>query len=125
MQKLIDLLKQASAILEPFTENITPSTLVYDGTRYVPAPPQSPDPYALAWWSSFQTTIALLDGLETLTTSQRTYLRNSICGGMGSFNDFALDEARLGASASTANKQLNQIRLSLFAAINHLDANAT
>lgn len=123
MHQLIDLLKQACAILEPFTQNVGPRTLVYDGTRYAPAPPQSPDPYALAWWSSFQTVIALLEGLETLTTRQQAYLCHSICGGMGSFNDFVLDESRWGSRATTANQQLTQVRSSLCSALNHLDAN--
>ena len=123
MHQLIDLLKQASAILQPFTLNGGPGTLVYDGSRYAPAQPQSPDPYALAWWSSFQTTIALLDGLQTLTVRQRDYLHHSLCGGMGSFSDFALDETRLGTSAATANQQLTQIRASFYATLTRLDAN--
>jgi hypothetical protein len=122
MHQLIDLLKQASAILEPFTRNVRAGTRVYDGTRYAPASPQSPEPYALAWWSSFQTTIALLDGLETLKPSQLDYLRHSLCGGMGSFGDFSLDEARLGASATKANRELNRIRASLYDTLKRFDA---
>ena len=123
MQQLIDLLKQACAILQPFTRDVSSGVLVYDGTRYAPAPSQSPDPYALAWWSSFQTTIALLDGLDTLTASQHAYLRGWLCGGMGSFNDFALDPTRCGAGASAANQQLTRVRSSLYAALNELEPN--
>ena len=122
MHQLIELLKQASQILEPFTQNTGASTLVHDGTRYAPALPQSPEPYALAWWSSFQAIIALFDGVDTLTPSQLDYLRHSLCGGMGSFNDFSLDEARLGASATKANQQLTQIRASLHDTLNRFDA---
>ena len=122
MKQLIDLLKQASAVLQPFTQDVRPGALVYDGTRYAPSSPQSPDAYALAWWFSFQTTIALLDGLETLTESQRDYLRRTICGGMGSFADFSLDERRWGDSALKANHQLAQIRTSFYESLNHLEA---
>ncbi len=121
MRKLIDLLKQASTVLQPFTLEVKPGDLVYDGTRYAPSPPRSLDPYALAWWSSFQTTIALLDGLEALTPSQLDYLRHSLCGGMGSFGDFSLDEKRWGASAAKANRQLAQIRTSFYEALSHLE----
>jgi hypothetical protein len=122
MHQLIDLLKQTSAILEPFTQDVRQNALAYDGTRYAPATPKSPEPYALAWWSSFQTTIALLDGLEALTPKQRDYLRHSLCGGMGSFGDFSLDEARLGASATKANRELTRIRASLYDTLNRFDA---
>ena len=122
MRKLIDLLEQASAVLQPFTQDVRPGALAYDGTRYAPSPPQSPDPYALAWWSSFQTIIALLGGSGTLTESQRAYLRRTICGGMGSFSDFSLDEKRWGASAAKANHQLAQIRTSFYEALDRLEA---
>jgi hypothetical protein len=121
MHKLIDLLEQASAVLQPFTQDVRPGALAYDGTRYAPSAPQSPDAYALAWWSSFQAIIALLGGFETLTESQRDYLRRTICGGMGSFGDFSLDEKRWGASATKANHQLAQIRASFYEALSHLE----
>ncbi len=122
MRKLIDILEQASAVLQPFTLEVRPGDLVYDGTRYAPSPSRSLDPYALAWWSSFQTIIALLGDSETLTERQRAYLRGTICGGMGSFADFSLDVKRWGASAAKANQQLDQIRTSFYEALNHLEA---
>ena len=114
MKHLIELLEQACTQLQPFTSEVAAGALVYDGTRYAPAPARSMDPYALAWWATFRTVIALLEGEWALKKRHREYLLHSICGGMGSFQDFSLDEARWGESAVTANKELERIRSQLF-----------
>jgi hypothetical protein len=121
MMQLIDLLNQASAVLQPFTRDVRPGALVYDGTSYSQSSTQSPDAYAIAWWFSFRNTVALLDSLETLTPRQRDYLRHSLCGGMGSFSDFSLDEERWGVSAKTANQKLTQIRGLIYETLIHDD----
>ena len=114
INQITELLNQAGELLQPFTRSVLPGSLVYDGTRYAPAAPQTPDPYALAWWSSIQTAVALLDGLESLTTRQLDYLRTSFCGGMGSFTDFSLEASRWGDDAVSTNARLSAIRSSLF-----------
>lgn len=114
MKQIIMLLNQAAEVLQPFTRSVQPGSLVYDGNRYAPAPPQTPDPYALAWWSSIQTVVGLLDGLESLTPRQLGYLRSSFCGSMGSFNDFSLDASHWGSDAEAANARLSMIRSALF-----------
>ena len=124
MKKIIALLNQAAEVLQPFTRSVQPGSLVYDGTRYAPAPPQTPDPYALAWWSSIQTVVALLDGSESLTARQLDYLHSSFCGGMGSFSDFTLDTSHPGSDAEAANARLSSIRSSLFHALKDITPSA-
>ena len=125
MKQIIALLNQAGEVLQPFTDSVQPGSLVYDGTRYAPATAfQTPDPYALAWRASIQTTVALLDGSESLTARQLDYLRSSFCGGMGSFQDFSLDASRWGSAADAANARLSTIRSSLFHALKDITPSA-
>ncbi len=125
MKQIIELFNQAAEVLQPFTRMGQPGSLVYDGTRYAPATAsQSPDPYVLAWWSSIQTTVALLDGLDSLTARQLDYLRSSFCGGMGSFNDFSLDVSQWGNDAEAANARLSSIRSLLFHALKGITPSA-
>jgi len=121
MQQILVLLNQAGAILQPFTCAANANSSVYDGTSYAAvAATETPDPYALAWWSSIQTTIGLLNEVTSLTNKQLDYLLSTFCGGMGSFNDFWLDVSRWGQAAETANAQLDMIRSSLFDALKNL-----
>src|SRR5262245_2205206 len=117
---LLGLLEDACSVLQPFTLVVSANTLVYDGARYAPAPQQAPDPSALAWWSTLKTAIALLDEQTRLTRGQLRYLRDSLCGGMGSFNDFSLEESRWGDRAVSANGQLDRIRESISLELNRL-----
>jgi len=120
MHRLLALLEEANAVLHPFTLDVRDNTLVYNGTAYAPYHPRAPDPYALAWLSSFKAIIGLLGGARDLTAHQKSYLRRSICGGMGSFADFALDEKHWGVAAIEANRRLDEIRSSFFAVLDDI-----
>jgi hypothetical protein len=75
------------------------------------------DPYALAWWSTINASVSLIDGQPELSARQLDYMRRTFCGGMGSFNDFVLDRSKLGLVAVDANKELDRIRAQLHEAM--------
>ena len=111
VRRLVELLEQASEILKPFTTKASKGTLVYDGTAYSPTPEDRHfDPYALAWWATFSAIISLLDGSLSLNTKQRCYLHDTLCGGMGSFNDFQVEYSTSPEIVGAANKRLDIIK---------------
>lgn len=117
VQRVIDLLNEAAAILEPFTAVTSPGTLVWNGSRYASGTDNKMDPYALAWWATISASVSLIDGQTELSAKQRDYIRRTFCSGMGSFNDFALDPRTLGPVAVDANKELDRIRALLHEAM--------
>lgn len=98
--KVIHLLRGLADELTPFIEPQTPTDL--------------PDrPYALMWWSVLKSIASLIEAQEgPISDKQGHYLRRQILGGMGSFQDFALDEKTRGDPAKEANRQLrNKLHL--------------
>jgi hypothetical protein len=118
-EKFIALLEDVATVLGTFSESppVGASTLVWDGTAYVPAAEAEDrpfDPSAAKWWATFITVVALLAGQSCpLSEKQREYLNRLLFGGMGSFNDFWLDE-ELGSAAVKANQRLERLRDRLF-----------
>ena len=114
-KEFIEQLRKTAKILEPFIQSYNAGSLRWDATAYVrAAKTKKPDPYALAWWSTLNTMVGLLEGqgLE-IAEEQKEYIRRELCGGMGSFSDFRLDASDWGKGAEEANKELDAARLRL------------
>lgn len=115
MKTFVDLLRHATAILAPFSEPPNGGALHWDGTRYSPAGRDVYNPYAAKWWATLTAITEVVGGQDVpLSARQRDYLDRLLFGGMGSFNDFALDESQLGAAAKTANQELRDVRQVMF-----------
>ncbi len=68
------------------------------------------DPYALAWWCTLETISVMIAYQDApLSDKQLDYVRHKILGGMGSLNDFRLDDRKFGEEARTANRVLDQL----------------
>lgn len=120
---IIELLKDACEALQPFTSEVKQVTKTWDGNSYSLARPEQfheVDPYALAWWATFTTSIALLEHENKLSTEQLGFLKSTLCGGMGSFQDFALDSDVYGYRANDANSKLEEIRASMFKVLDEM-----
>lgn len=111
LRRFVGVLQEAADVIKPFTASINAGSLTWNGSSYVKAQPRSPDPYALAWWSSLTCIASLLEAQNSeLTHEQVQYLDQYLFGGMGSFNDFILDEIALGKEAKAANNKLEEQR---------------
>ena len=76
---------------------------------------RTPDPYALAWHASLTTIAAMIQEQDSpLSVRQVEYLRRTLFGGMGSFNDFWIDEKQFGEPARRANTLLGEKHTALF-----------
>ena len=112
---LIAGLRGLAEELKPFTQEVRSGGRVWNGTAYVQAESRQADPYALMWWSTLTFTADLLGAQDTpLSAEQSAQLRRKIFGGMGSFNDYCIDENRGGDTAKMANHRLNERRSALF-----------
>jgi hypothetical protein len=79
------------------------------------------DPYAAMWWATLTTMAEMLRGQDGLISDrQRRFIGRGLFGGMGSLNDFWLDERQLGSAAKDANERLDQLRSQLFAEFQRL-----
>ena len=109
--QLIQQIRRIADTLKPFTAFHKTDELVWDGRSYSQATStRGPDPYAAEWWTVLETMGDLLryqDG--PLSDMQIDYIRRRLLGGMGSFNDFRLNEKELGEEAAEANKLLDQL----------------
>lgn len=115
IKAFVDLLRRAAAVLAPFSEPQGSGSLRWDGTAYAPPGRTKFDPYAAKWWATLTAIAELLDGqVAPLSPQQKSYLERLLFGGMGSFNDFVLDEQPIGANATQANQELNQLRKAMF-----------
>lgn len=114
MGTFVSLLEAVATALARFSDPAPASARKWDGTAYVPAGVSAFDPYAAKWWGIFTTLAGLLAGQEALSERQKAYLDRLLFGGMGSFNDFVLDEARLGSTAAQTNQELGTLRKKLF-----------
>lgn len=111
----VKALEQIAAVLAKFAEPAAPGARVWNGSAYVAGSGSNFDPYAAKWWSALTALAAVLGGQESpLSERQKKYLDRFLFGGMGSLNDFALDEGRLGPDAKRANQELNRLRAELF-----------
>ncbi|MEK7747506.1 MAG: hypothetical protein AAB300_00295 [Nitrospirota bacterium] len=115
---LIDALRAASSILAPFSDPSSGLGLRWNGTAYVPATSREADTYAAKWWMALVVVTEMLNVQDgPLTTAQKKYLEKLLCGGMGSFNDFFLDEDQWGEAGSAANAALNSARSNIYSAL--------
>ena len=125
MVRVVDLLEECAATLQPFTETFDVGTSKWNGSAYVPTlASQQGDMYALAWFSSLKTAAALLNDQNCFSKAQIAVLRNEFLGGMGSFQDFSLSTEHWGAKAHDANQRLERLRTKLFECLADVEKNA-
>jgi hypothetical protein len=123
--RVVDLLEECAATLQPFTETFDVGTSKWNGSAYVPTlTSQQGDMYALAWFSSLKTAAALLHDQNCFSKAQIAVLRNEFLGGMGSFQDFSLSTEHWGAKAHDANQRLERLRAKLFECLADVEKNA-
>lgn len=112
----VEQLRATAEQLKPLTQSASSNAPTWNGKEYVKAGVKTPDPYALAWWSSLNAIAELLDAQETpLNDKQIAYLDGLLFGGMGSLNDLSFDPKIAGADAAVVNAQLDRHRHALFA----------
>ena len=101
--------------LQPFTQEVRSGARSWNGDAYVQSNPRQADPYALMWWSTLTEAADLIDTQDgVLSPRQTDHLRRRLFGGMGSFNDYCIDENRYGEAAKVANQRLTEKRTKLF-----------
>jgi len=111
-----ELLREAVIVLARFSDVSSPGVRKWDGHAYVPSGSSQADPPAAKWWGLLTALSGMLDAQTApLSEEQREYLDHLLFGGMGSFNDFVLDQNRLGPDAAAANQELNRLRKEMFA----------
>src|SRR5689334_17376714 len=107
----VESLRRVSLVLSQFAEIQDAGTLQWDGQAYVAASPNQFDPYAAKWWAMLTAIEKMIEGQSSsLSAKQKEYLDRLLFGGMGSLNDFALDQRRIGTKATQANEELNRLR---------------
>ena len=112
---LISALRSLADELKPFTREVQPGSRLWNGTAYVKAEEQRADPYALSWCSILTTIADMIEIRETpVTVRQAEYVKRTLFGGMGSFNDFSLDTNVFGESGKRANTRLEANRTKLY-----------
>jgi hypothetical protein len=115
MSTFIELLRRLINVLGPFSEPSHAGSKIWDGTAYVSAAQRSFDPFAAKWWATLTAIAEMLDKQGAPPSpEQKAYLDRLLFGGMGSLNDFVLDERQLGVEARQANQELNRLRKELF-----------
>jgi hypothetical protein len=115
MSTFIELLRLLISVLGPFSEPSHAGSKTWDGKAYVAAPQRNFDPFAAKWWATLTAIAEMLDKQGApLSPEQKAYLDRLLFGGMGSLNDFVLDERQLGVEARQANQELNRLRKELF-----------
>ena len=116
--KFVNLLQAAAEVLYRIAEPPNPgASLAWDGTAYVPAsslPPRPFAPNAAKWWGTLTALAGILAGQRAMSDLQKQYLHQLLFGGMGSFNDFRLDEILLGSDAKQANQEVSELRSRLY-----------
>ncbi|HOE72671.1 MAG TPA: hypothetical protein PK972_07265 [Deltaproteobacteria bacterium] len=115
VKQIVDCMRKLGSELQPFTQETLPGTKTWSGSEYVQAEQRSLDPYALMWWGIITTLADILEIQgESITKEQLEYLRKKVLGGMGSFQDFQINEKQFGSLAKDANGRLQLILSSLF-----------
>jgi len=109
MIDFISTLRSIADELRPFTQSANPSSRSWNGTAYVKAGGESPEPFALAWCATLNTIADLIEAQDAqLSLKQVSYLERILFGWMGSRQDFYLDKDRLGESANKANNEIKK-----------------
>jgi hypothetical protein len=110
-------LSAAATVLSKFAEPTVPGSLKWDGAKYAPATGSPSDIQAAKWWGILTTLAGMLDSQAMpLSAEQKKYIDHLLFSGMGSFNDFALDQNRLGNEAANANGELTCLRAEMYRA---------
>lgn len=113
-KKVVSEIQDMAKKLRPFIET-KDSKIKSKLLKYFSELELIPNPYALAWWSILTTITELLQAQESdITEKQKEYILHQLCGGMGSFADFQLDETISGTNASETNQKLNIARKKLY-----------
>ena len=100
----IDLLRRLISVLPPLSEANHAGSMTWDGKAYVPATQQKFDPSAAKRWATLTAIAEMLEKQGTaLSPEQRACLDRLLFGGMGSLNDFQIDERQVGEEARLAN----------------------
>jgi hypothetical protein len=117
-REFVRQLRITADVLRPLTENYSRGALVWNGTEYSPATvPATAHPRAMAWWAILMTMEGLLDTQDGAPNERQiAYIKDTLFGGMGSFNDLTFDVKDLPAAAATINQRLDQQRDALYAA---------
>lgn len=123
MDNFVGALRDLVALLAEFSDAATDGALRLDGAKFVESAGNGKfDPLAAKWWATLVAVAELVEAQDApLSGGQRAYLDRLLFGGMGSLNDFSLDEERLGEDARLVNSRMNDLRQSLFAAFNNFD----
>jgi hypothetical protein len=115
MTNFIAGLRKIADEFKPFIDTSRAGSLSWNGVAYVKRKDKLADPYGLAWWSSLTTMADLLEAQEsTLSAKQFDYLERVLFGGMGSLNDFWLNEDIHGEEAKNANNRIREQTTQLF-----------
>lgn len=119
----IDLLRQLIGVLAPFSEPANAGSMIWDGKAYAPASQRKFDPLAAKWRATLTAIAEMLDKQGAPPSpEQKKYLDRLLFGGMGSLNDFALDERNIDAEARQANQELSRLRKELFAQFRRMNS---
>lgn len=111
----IDLLRRLVTVLGPYADPSYAGSMIWDGKAYAPTSDQKFDPSAAKWWSMLTAIAEMLDRQGArLSPEQKAYLDRLLFGGMGSLNDFMLDERDLGAESRQVNRELDRLKKELF-----------
>jgi hypothetical protein len=123
--RIIEILEECAATLQPFAETFETGARKWNGSAYVTTlEPQDGDMFALAWFSSFKVAAALLEVQDHLSKAQLSVLRDTFLRGMGSFQDFQLSTERWGAKAHDTNQRLEYLRSQLFESLADVTKNS-
>jgi hypothetical protein len=127
MHKLIVLLEDLAAILEPFARTASIGSRTWDGHEYAPVTePHEPDPSAVVRCVTLRTVASLLESQPSISPEQYTYLKSAWFGGMGSvLNDFSLDTRRHGKPAEVANQRFRALCTELYSCLQSLKPDAS
>jgi uncharacterized protein YukE len=111
----INLLRQLAKLLGRFAEDEESGSLRWNGKAYSTTPQRRFDPHAAKWWATLNTLAEMLDAQNaSISKGQRAYLDRLLFGGMGSLNDFQVDERRIGQEAKQVNEELRRLTKTLF-----------
>lgn len=99
-QELIQVIRTIACILHPYV----------DASRG-----RQSHPYILFWWGNMLTVAGLIEYQKVpITEEQKRYLLKEFLGGMGSFNDFSLNQEDVQKDAEEVNNRLREAKARLY-----------
>lgn len=107
------LLRATATILSRFGQGPPIDATRWDGGgggARGPSRPPAPDAQAAKWWGVFTALSGVLEDQRALSAEQRAFLRQLLFGGIGSFDEFVLDEGGPVPGAAEANQELDRLR---------------